>query len=35
MRAAFVQLRDMVGAADAEMREEQRLHRELRRRFER
>lgn len=35
LRAAFVQLRDMVKAADAEMREEQRLHRDLLRRFER
>lgn len=33
MRAAVVQLRDMVRAADAEMRAEARLHREMLRRF--
>ncbi|MGH1592289.1 HGGxSTG domain-containing protein (plasmid) [Methylobacterium phyllosphaerae] len=33
MRVAFVQLRDMVRAAEAEWREEQRLHREMLRRF--
>jgi hypothetical protein len=33
MRAAFVQLRDMLRAADAEWHEEQRMHREMLRRF--
>jgi hypothetical protein len=33
IRAAFVSLRDMVEATNAELRAEQRLHREMLRRF--